>query len=79
MIHRVLGIASGTLKGKGPVGDYWRAALRMVPDLQFSIIEVTVGVNSVSIYYDSVLGRRAVETFLFNEDGLVYKALATYN
>lgn len=50
MIQRVLGIESGTLKGKAAIGDYWRAALKRIPDLKFSIIEVTSGVNSVSIY-----------------------------
>ena len=79
MIQRVLGIESGTLKGKTAVGDYWRAALKKVPDLKFSIIEVTSGVGSVSIYYNAVMGKRAVETFFFNDKHLVYKSLATYN
>jgi len=79
MIQHVLGIESGTMKGKTAVGDYWRVSLRKVPDLKFSIIEVTSGVGSVSIYYNTVMGKRAVETFFFNENGQVYKALATYN
>ena len=79
MIQRVLGIESGTLKGKTAVGNYWRAALKKIPDLKFSIIEVTSGVNTVSIYYNAVMGKRAMETFFFNENGLVYKAVATYS
>jgi ketosteroid isomerase-like protein len=79
MIQRVLGIASGTLKGKKAIGEYWRAALKKYPDLTFSLIEVTSGVDSVSLYYNAVLGKRAVETFFFNDKGLVYKALANYN
>lgn len=79
MIQRVVGIGSGTLKGKAAVGDYWRAALAKVPDLRFSVIEVTCGVGSVSIYYNSVIGKKAIETFFFNEEGKIYKALATYN
>jgi hypothetical protein len=78
MIQRVLGIESGTLKGKKVVGDYWRAALARVPDLKFSIVEVTSGVDAVSIYYRAVMGKMAIETFLFDDQGLVYKALATY-
>jgi ketosteroid isomerase-like protein len=78
MIQKVLGIESGMLKGKAAVGDYWRVALKRVPDLKFSIIEVTSGVGSVSIYYNAIMGKRAIETFFFNESGLVYKALATY-
>lgn len=79
MIKNLLGIPSGTLQGKPAVGNYWRAALRKIPDLQFSIIETTCGVDTVSIYYDAVLGRRAIETFFFNAEGKVCKALATYN
>jgi ketosteroid isomerase-like protein len=78
MIQRVLGIESGTLKGKKAVGDYWEAALAKIPDLSFSIIEVTCGVDSISIYYNAVMGRRAIETFFFNENGKVYKASAAY-
>ena len=79
MIQKVLGIAAGTLKGKQAVGDYWEAALRKMPDLRFSVIEVAAGVNVVSIYYDAGSGRRAIETFFFNKEGKVFKALAAYN
>ncbi len=79
MIQRVLGIESGTLKGKQAVGDYWRAAIRKVPDLAFSIIDVTSGVDAIIIYYRAVMGKMAIETFFFNKEGLVYKAIATYN
>ncbi len=79
MIQRVLGLAAGTLKGKKAVGDYWKAALRKMPDLRFSLIEVAAGVDTVSIYYDAGSGRRAIETFFFDNAGKVFKALATYN
>jgi len=79
MIQRILGIESGTLRGKKVVGDYWRAALKKIPDLKFSIIEVTCGPASVSIYYNAITGKKAIETFFFGEKGKVYKALATYN
>jgi hypothetical protein len=79
MIQRVLNIESGSLKGKKAVGDYWKAALQKVPDLRFSIIEVTCGIDSVSIYYNAIMGKKAIETFFFDKKGKVYKALATYN
>jgi hypothetical protein len=41
--------------------------------------EVTCGVGSISIYYHAVMGKKAIETFPFNENGKVYLALATYN
>jgi ketosteroid isomerase-like protein len=79
MIQQVLGIASGTLQGKKAVGDYWRAALQKVPNLEFSILEVTSGVDVVSIYYRAVLGKTAIETFYFDKTGLITKAIATYH
>lgn len=79
MIQLVLGIKSGTLAGKSAVGDYWRAALAKVPDLKFSIIDVTCGVETVSIYYNAVMGRKAIEIFFFDSRDKVYKASATYN
>ena len=79
MIQRVLGIESGTLKGKKDVGDYWRAALQKIPDLKFSLIEVTSGVNSVSVFYNAVMGKKAIETFFFKNQGKVFKEIATYN
>lgn len=78
MIRHVLGIESGTLKGKAAVGDYWRAALLKVPDLEFSIIEVACGVDTASIYYNAVMEKKAIETFFFNNDGKIYRALASY-
>ena len=79
MIQKLLGIPSGTLQGKQAVGDYWRAALAKIPDLQFALIDTTCGVDTVSIYYHAVLGRRAIETFFFDAAGKVCKALATYD
>lgn len=79
MIQKVVGIKSGMLVGKQAVGDYWLAAITKVPDLNFSIIEVTCGVDSISIYYNAVMGKKAIETFFFDKHGKVYKAMATYN
>ncbi|MDD2817007.1 MAG: nuclear transport factor 2 family protein [Thiotrichaceae bacterium] len=78
MIQKLTGDPAGTLQGKAAVGEYWRTALKNIPDLQFKIIAVTSGVDSVSIYYHSVMGKVAIETFFFNTEGKVYKALANY-
>lgn len=51
MIKLAAGIEHGSLKGKEPVADYWRKALQKIPDLHFELIEVTIGINSVALYY----------------------------
>jgi hypothetical protein len=73
------GEPSGTLKGKDKVGAYWQTALKRIPDLRFELLDVFTCVNSIAIYYKSVLGKLATEVFFFDQDGKVYKALAHYN
>lgn len=66
------------LKGKEAVDDYWRKALEKLPDLQFSLFDWTQGVDSVVLYYQSVMGMVAVEVMFFNEAGKVCKMVAHY-
>lgn len=73
------GEATGSLKGKTQVRNYWQSALDHMPDLRFELLEVCIGVDSIAIYYNAVLGKRAVEVFFFNESGKVCRALAHYN
>ena len=70
---------TGTLRGKDKVGTYWGNALEKYPDLRFELIDVLSGVDSVVIYYHSILGKKAVEFFLFDASGKVYKAIAHYD
>jgi ketosteroid isomerase-like protein len=70
---------NGRLQGKAAVGAYWQKALDTMPDLRFELIEVLSGVDSVCIYYHSVLNMRGVEWFWFGADGKVQKAIAHYN
>jgi SnoaL-like domain len=73
-----LGIEESTLKGKLVVGEYWRTALQKVPNLFFELLDVTMGVNSVAIYYKSVFEKMAMEVMFFNEEGKINKMFAHY-
>ncbi|KAA5536716.1 nuclear transport factor 2 family protein [Taibaiella lutea] len=79
MIRMAAGIESGTLKGKEAVADYWRKALSKIPDLHFELIDVTECINSIALYYKSVMNKMCVEVMFFNEEGKVYKMFAHYN
>ena len=78
MIKMALGEGDGNLKGKDAVADYWKRALDKMPDLHFELYDVTEGVNSVALYYKSVMDKKAVEVMFFNEEGKVNKMLAHY-
>ena len=68
MIKMTLGGDTGTLKGKQAIGAYWQAALDKVPDLHFELLDVTEGVDSIAVYYKSVLDKLAVEVMFFEGD-----------
>jgi hypothetical protein len=78
MIKAVLGIDNGTLKGKEQVADYWQKALQKITDLHFELYEVTSGVNSIALFYKSVMNKKAIEVMFFDEQGKVNKMVALY-
>jgi ketosteroid isomerase-like protein len=78
MIKMALGNDSGTLKGKEAVGVYWQQALIKLPDLHFELMDVTSSVDSVALYYKSVMNKNTIEVMFFNQDGKVNKIIAHY-
>ena len=78
MIKLAAGIESGSLKGKENVADYWKKALQKIPDLYFELIDVTEGINSVALYYKSIMNKKAIEVMFFNEEGKVNRMYALY-
>ena len=70
---------TGTIKGKEKVRAYWAQALERLPDLHFDLIEVLASVDSITIYYHAVLGKRAAEVLFFDDNGKVRQAVAHYN
>ncbi len=78
MIKIATGIDSGTLSGKQNIREYWATALKKMPDLHFELKEVTASVNSIALYYQSVMGKMAIEVMFFNEQGKINKVIAHY-
>jgi hypothetical protein len=78
-IIQVAGEPSGMLKGKAAVGAYWRKALNLMPDLQFELVSVLAGVQSITLYYRGARGRLAAEVVHFGPDRKVARAFAHYD
>lgn len=76
-IVQIAGEASGTLKGKDKVGQYWNKALILMPNLHFELQQVLVGTNSITLLYQSS-GRLAAEVLQFDREQFVIKASAHY-
>ena len=78
-IATVMQEPSGTLKGKENVRAYWSKALERLPDLHFEMIEVLVSVDSITLYYHAVLGKRAAEALFFDDHHKVQRGIAHYS
>jgi hypothetical protein len=70
---------SGTIRGKRNVGAYWAKALAQVPDFQFELLDVLLGVGSIIIYYRGAFGELAAEVLFFDECKKVVRAVAHYH
>ncbi|WP_300689742.1 nuclear transport factor 2 family protein [Chryseobacterium sp.] len=79
MIVLATGGKESSLKGKKAVREYWRTALEKFPDLHFDLIRSTAGVDSVALFYKSIMDKHAVEVMLFNEEGKISKMYAHYD
>ncbi|MDP9960318.1 nuclear transport factor 2 family protein [Chryseobacterium lathyri] len=79
MITLATGGKESTLKGKEAVREYWRKALDRFPDLHFELIRSTMGVNSVALFYRSIMDKHAVEVMFFDDEGKINKMHAHYD
>ena len=79
LIVERLGLPEGKLKGKAAVSDYWQPSLSLSPPLRFDLLDVCVGVDSITLYYNNV-GRRVVaETLCFNRSGKATRGMAQWS
>ena len=78
MIKLATGSDTDILKGKENVANYWKRALDKIPNLHFELYDVTYGVNSIAIYYKSVMNKKAIEVMFFDQNGKVNKMFAHY-
>jgi hypothetical protein len=68
---------SGRLVGKARLRNYWTATLTKRAELRFELIEVFLGASSVALHYVN-RGQRSLETFCFDDRGLVVSSNAHY-
>jgi hypothetical protein len=78
-IVKLLGQPSGTIVGKDDLRVYFEKGLDAYPELQFELINVLVGVDSVTLYYRSVRSMLAAEVMVFDDSGKVTRATAHYS
>ncbi len=77
-VESVLGPGRVSVRGKGPLREYWSAALVQFPELQFRLFRAYAGPASLVLHYQSVQGLVGAECLEFDAAGLVRRVLAHY-
>lgn len=68
----------GVVRGIAALRAYWREGLARRPNLVFTLDAVYVGHDSLTVAYHGEDGRRAAETFFFDEHGKAVRSTACY-
>ena len=79
LIIQLMNEPSGALHGKAQIRPYWAKGLAAQPPIQFELLDVLLGVNSLTIYYYSVGRVNVAETLIFNEAGQITQGMAQYS
>jgi hypothetical protein len=75
---QLLGIPGGKVIGKADLRAYFRRGLAAYPDLEFHLVDVLCGLNSVVLYYKNQKGTRTAEFMELSTAGKVTKVVANY-
>jgi ketosteroid isomerase-like protein len=75
---KLMSVPDGVVQGLPALRKYFQAGLAAYPDLHFNLRDVAVGVQSVTLLYQSVKGLLAAETMILDDQLKVVRALAHY-
>ena len=74
---RVVPDSGGVIRGKDALRSYWKRALEANPDLEFTLIGVYAGIDTIVLHYRNQLGALINEVVTFC-DGRVAVGHATH-
>jgi len=78
-VSKIANESSGTLRGRAAVLQYFGEALQRFPSLRFQLRAVLIGIETLTILYESVNGLLAAETALLNGAGRITRVWAQYD
>src|SRR5262249_31791035 len=79
LVTRLLGDASGTVRGKEALRAYWSRGLAASPNLRFELQTIFLGHDSVVIGYENHRGQTCAECIRLGADGRAVAGIAHYH
>jgi ketosteroid isomerase-like protein len=70
--------ASGTLRGKHCLREYWGLALQRLPNLHFDLIEIYVSPDSLVVFYQNERGQKICEYLRLDAEGKIRQGSANH-
>jgi len=70
--------ASGTLRGKLRLRQYWEIAFQRLPNLHFDLIEIYVSPDSLVVFYQNERGQKICEYLRVGADGKIRQGSANH-
>lgn len=79
LIAQRLPDSGGTLRGKVSMRAYWAPSLTADPPLRFVLIDLLVGIDSITLYYENVGRRIVAETLIFDRNLRVVRGMSQWS
>jgi hypothetical protein len=76
---KLLGDASGTVRGREALRSYFARGLEAFPNLTFELLDVMWGISSIVLYYVNQKGTKTAEFMELGANQKVVKVVANYN
>jgi ketosteroid isomerase-like protein len=70
--------ASGTLRGKDRIRQYWARGLSLLPDLHFELIDLFASPDSLIVFYRNERGAKICEYLRLNAAGKIIQGSANH-
>jgi ketosteroid isomerase-like protein len=70
--------ASGTLRGKHRLRQYWEIAFQRLPNLHFDLIEIYVSPDSLVVFYRNERGQKICEYLRVGAEGKIRQGSANH-
>ncbi len=69
----------GTIFTRSKLREYFMIGLTNNPSLKFTLKQVLLGVNGLTLYYENARGGNTAEYFEFNNENKVIKSVSCYS